>query len=806
MSAVTPRRPFHERVLSLPLRRLDVRIVLLFLVLLIAVQAASFFTIRGVLDRAAGRRVADELDQGEKVLARLLVQNAASLRAAAEVLAADFGFRAAIASNDRETILDALANQSGRIGAAVAMYSDLQFEPVASTLTGAGEVMAQARAVMADDATAADDRAGVSLVGGRPYQLITVPVRAPSTIGYVTMGFPLTERLVEDLGRLTPLKLALFVQRNGAGWQALDIGAHAAAAQPLGPALGVGEQRVDLRLAGSEHVAQLVPLADGGGQRLAALMLRPLDDVVAEFHRLLERLLAISAAGIVAFAVGSLVTARRITGPIKRLSESARRLGAGDYGTPVVVHTHDEVSVLAESFEAMRTAIHEREDRIGRLAYWDELTGLPNRAQMLDRLTAALASSMESGMPCAVLMLDLDRFKLVNDALGHAFGDRMLQEVAKRLTDGVLRPDDFAARLSSDEFAVLLPASDAEAARSVAVRVRKHLQQPLAIGDQTIDVSVGIGLAVHPVDAQTAVQLLGRAEVAMYAAKAQFIGLKAYTPDLETAQLATLSMLTELQAAIENDDLRLYLQPKVALSDGRVVGVEALVRWQHPQRGLVPPALFIPFAEQTGFIRMITAWMIERCIACCQALQDIGAEVKFAINLSTRDLLDHDLPLKVERLLLAQGLSPDWICMEITESAVMDDPERALTTIHRLRAMGMSLSIDDFGTGYSSLAYLKRLPLHQLKIDKSFVLRMEQDRADEKIVRSVIDLAHHLDLEVVAEGVESEQVWAMLKHWGCDHAQGYFVAKPMPAEDFPDWLARWSAPEVRLHTEFSDTV
>lgn len=793
--------------LSLPQRRLHVRIVLLFLALLLVVQAVSFFTIRGVLERAADRRVAVELRQGERVLARLLVQNAASLRAAAEVLAADYGFRDAIASDDRATILDALANHGQRIGAAAVLYSDLRFQPVASTLpSSAGEIMAQARAAHGDDATEPGDRPAVGLVDGRPYQLITVAVRAPRPIGYVTMGFPLTARLVEDLGELTPLKLVLLQRSDGGTWVPLHIGPYATAAQPLGKVLDVAAQRVTVRLGEDEHVAQLVPLASSGGQQLAAAMLRPLDDVVTEFHRLLGWLLAISVAGVAVFAVGSLATARRITEPIKSLSESARRLGAGDYGTPVAVSSRDEVSVLAQSFEVMRTAIHEREERIRRLAYWDALTGLPNRAQLLDHLAAALDQAAQTGEPCAVLMLDLDRFKLVNDALGHGFGDRLLQAVAQRLGSGVLRGGDIAARLSSDEFAVLMPASGAETARKVALRLRQNLQQPLAIGDQAVDVSVGIGIAVYPDDAQTAEQLLGRAEIAMYAAKAQFTGLKAYTPELETAQLATLSMLTELQAAIENDHLRLYLQPKVALADGRVAGVEALVRWQHPGRGLVPPGLFIPFAEQTGFIRSITAWMIERCIACGQMLKEMGEDVEFAINLSTRDLLDHDLPLKVERLLTAHGMAPDSICMEITESAVMDDPERALATIHRLRAMGLSLSIDDFGTGYSSLAYLKRLPLHQLKIDKSFVLRMEHDRADEKIVRSVIDLAHHLDLEVVAEGVETEQVWAMLRHWGCDHAQGYFVAKPMPAEDFPAWLAAWQAPQVRLHTEFSDTL
>ncbi|MES1162353.1 MAG: GGDEF domain-containing phosphodiesterase, partial [Rhizobacter sp.] len=290
--------------------------------------------------------------------------------------------------------------------------------------------------------------------------------------------------------------------------------------------------------------------------------------------------------------------------------------------------------------------------------------------------------------------------------------------------------------------------------------------------------------------------LLNRAEAAMYAAKQQQAGNVTYHSGLDSRSEETLTLLGELRQAVDHHELRLYLQPKVNLLSGQVTGAEALVRWQHPQRGLVPPAKFIPFAEQTGFIRVLTGWMIERCSARYRHLQSQGLELKFSINLSTRDLLDQDLPTKFDALLVKHRVPAEAFCLEITESAIMDDPQRALQTLERLHAMGFKLSIDDFGTGYSSLAYLKRLPVDELKIDQSFVFNMERDLDDAKIVRSTIDLAHNLGLSVVAEGVETAKAWKLLERLGCDEGQGYFIGRPMPEAQFINWMQDWDAPDM----------
>ena len=459
----------------------------------------------------------------------------------------------------------------------------------------------------------------------------------------------------------------------------------------------------------------------------------------------------------------------------------------------------DEVGDLAASFESMRQAVQAREAQIRKLAYWDPLTGLPNRAQFGEAIAELLAKTSARNEPCAVLMMDLDRFKLINDVLGPSFGDRVLKRIAVRLSDGLLRDGDALARLSGDEFAFCLPGLGPEQATEVAQRIRKVLERPLTLEDQTVDVSGSIGLAMSPEHGREVDLLLTRAEVAMYAAKEKRLGVMAYDPGLDSSSSYSVSLLTELRAALEGGQLQVYFQPKVRFTDGHVIGAEALLRWQHPQRGLVPPNEFIPFAEHSGFVRLLTAWMIEHTAAYANKIAATWPEMKFGVNLSARDLLDHDFPEKVRNLAQGRGMDLSHLTLEITESSIMDDPERSLQILLKLRELGVRLSIDDFGTGYSSLAYLKRLPLNELKIDRSFVMSMQTDEADVKIVRSTIDLAHNLGLSVVAEGIDSPDAFARLRDLGCDEGQGYRIARPMPAAYFAEWVRRWQAPAEETH-------
>jgi diguanylate cyclase (GGDEF)-like protein len=391
-------------------------------------------------------------------------------------------------------------------------------------------------------------------------------------------------------------------------------------------------------------------------------------------------------------------------------------------------------------------------------------------------------------------MMDLDRFKNVNDVLGHSFGDALLRQVADRLQHEISGQANKIARLGGDEFAILLPRTTLDEAKRVAARILKSLEVPISLEEQNVDLGAGVGIAGYPEHGTDVQSLLSHAEVAMYAAKNGGNEAVVYNPAIDKSSQQSLSLLSELRQAAERNEFRLYVQPKVQLATGKVVGLEALVRWVHPERGMVFPDQFIPFAEQTGFIRSITRWVLDRAAALCGELEAQGIKLRMSVNLSTRDLLDQELPQKFTEVLQRYSVTASSFCLEITESAIMDDPVRAQQTLEGLHAMGVDLSIDDFGTGYSSLAYLKRLPVQELKIDKSFVLKMESDADDTKIVRSTIDLGHNMGLKVVAEGLETYAAWELLARMGCDQGQGYFISRPMPAEQLAAWLGQWTPP------------
>ena len=793
---------------------LGTRIVVLFLGLLLLVQAASFLAIRASIDRNARAAINDELLVGERVLTRVLDQNAQKLAEGASLLAADYGFRAAVSSNDADTIASVLANHGERIGATVTALLDTEFRLRAAAQPGLQELLPVTQRLAAR-ALASKRASEIVVLGHRPFQLVMVPMRAPVVVGWVLMGFPIDQRLVDDMHALSSLQVSLQVRSDASStWTtavstlplatrgqlekqaalALDQvnGNHATASS------AAGSVTLALTLLDNEYSGRTVMLAEHDGTAVSALLLRSVDDAVAPYRQLQLGLAALTLVGVLVFGIGSVLTARHVTTPLRRLATAAERLGAGDYSTPLRgLDRSDELGDVARAFERMRESIGEQQDEILKLAYWDPLTALPNRLQFRNAVRDAIVAAGKNGRTVSVIMLDLDRFKHVNDVLGYRFGDLLLRSVAERLTQQAVRGGDLVARLGGDEFAVLLagldPANDVALTRTVAKRINQAFDAALKLEDQTVDISASLGLANWPLHAGDADVLLSRAEVAMYTAKRQHDGPMVYDAALDAASSQTLSLLSELRHAVDHDELRLYLQPKLALGNARVVGAEALVRWQHPRRGLVPPMEFIPFAEQTGFIRVLTLWVFEQTAQLWKRLHDGGQTLTISINLSTRDLLDPELPQKFDALLVRHSVPAEAFCLEITESAIMDDPQRAQATLDKLSALGFRLSIDDFGTGYSSLAYLKRLPVDELKIDKSFVLNMEKDLDDARIVRSTIDLAHGLGLTVVAEGVENAQVWELLRELACDEAQGFHMGRPMPAAEFARWSTGWSA-------------
>ncbi len=779
---------------------LSARIVLLFLGLLLLVQGVSFFAIRATIERNARVAVAEDLAVGERLLKRVLDQNAQKLTEGATLLAADYGFRSAVSSNDANTIADVLANHGERIGANVAALLDTGFRLRAAAqadVSGLQPLLNRLAANGGSTKRASD----VVVIDNKPFQFVMVPLRAPVLVGWVLMGFPVDQRLVDEMRTLSSLHVSLEVQADAqSAWKATvstlpQAGRNALERQNI---FLPGEPAMSLRLPDGEYSARAVALTEPGGAAVSAVLMRSVDEAVAPYRQLQLGLAVLTVLSVVVFGVGSVLTARHITTPLRRLAVAAERLGAGDYATPLGGQRRsDEIGDLAQAFERMRVSVAGQQEEILKLAYWDGLTGLANRLQFRNALIEAMASGHADGRSVAVVMLDLDRFKHVNDVLGYRFGDLMLKGVAERLSQQAVRNGDLVARLGGDEFAVLLadldPASDLDHARAVAQRLHQAFGDVMVLEDHTVDMSASFGMAVWPHHASDADTLLSRAEMAMYSAKRRSEGPVLYDPAIDAASSQTLSLLSELRHAVDHHELRLFLQPKLALDTGRVVGAESLLRWQHPTRGLVPPMSFIPFAEQTGFIRVLTMWVFEESARMWRVLNEGGMRLVISINLSTRDLLDVELPQKFEALLVKHIVPAEAFCLEITESAIMDDPQRAMTTLERLSGLGFKLSIDDFGTGYSSLAYLKKLPVDELKIDKSFVLSMEKDVNDARIVRSTIDLAHGLGLTVVAEGVENAQVWDLLRELSCDEAQGFHMGRPMPSNEFVHWASGWAA-------------
>jgi len=809
---------------SLRLQRLQLRIVSVYLGLAVLVQAAAYGLMHSGIDRNANATIHADLVSGQRILLRLLDQRAVNMSHAARDVSSDDVFRMAVLSDDRNRLAQTLMRLAERLDRAETLLLDAHGQLLVGTHADARRYAPALQPWLHQQRQISTTATRIVVFDGQVMQWVAAPVRLPELAGWLVIGAELDEELIKDMRQLSDVDVALLVNdargagrgaAAGARWQvvhstlapsrAVDLARQWPAAQDV--ANTAAREISTQALGGSDYRWLRAPLSvDEASSDAQAVLLRSVDDALAPYRQLKWTLMILTAFGVLVFGVGSFITARRITRPLTALSGSIQRLGHGDFDTPVPVRGAGELGELAQAFENMRQAIQHREGEIRRLAYHDKLTDLPNREQFRDDLRGTMARALQAGQPCAILMLDLDRFKHVNDVLGHRFGDRLLRQVAKRLRDEALSPQDVLARLGGDEFAVLLPLTDAASALVVAQRMLRTFERPITLDDHKVDLGAGIGIACCPEHAKDADQLISRAEVAMYAAKHQQAGTVTYHPGLDSSSEASLSMLGDLRQAVDFGQLQLYMQPKVSLRTGRVVGAEALLRWQHPQRGSVSPMRFIPFAEQTGFVRVLTSWMIERSAITWRALRAQGLQMKLSVNLSTRDLMDQDLPDKVARLLGTHAVEPGGLILEITESAIMDDPQRALHTLERLHEMGLKLSIDDFGTGYSSLAYLKRLPVDELKIDKSFVMNMESDIHDAKIVRSTVDLAHNLGLTVVAEGMESAKSWKLLAGLRCDEAQGFFIAKPMPAEQFAAWVRNWVPPHIaneRLGTEFA---
>ncbi|MCR4510458.1 EAL domain-containing protein [Pseudomonas sp. 32.2.56] len=760
------------------------RIAGVLVLLLLVVVGALYVAVQAATNAAVRSQADEQLEVGSLVFQRLLEMRGNQLHDAVQVLAADFGFKDAVASGDAETIRSALANHGARINASVVMMLSLDGRLEVSTDQQVSEQTAKRLSAQ----VVQRQREGVQIflmpIADKIYLLVQATVTAPLPIARVMMGFQVDTAFAAELRELTHLDLTLLATQEGVAdiWISTLMPAER---EQLRVAVG-GMSGDAIRVLGSEqYLNQNLVLAVGDGFEVRALLHKSLSQAQLAFAPLDQKILLIALAALTASLAGALLLARTVSQPVQQLAGVAERVRQGDYEAELDLQRSDELGQLATAFKAMQQGIAERERQLAHNALHDPLTGLPNRTLALERLGSAITAQRST----ALLYLGIGNFRAVNESLGPEGGDLALQQMSRRL-QATLRPGDSVARIIGDEFLLLLENTDSDSAVGIADKVQQLLLKPLRVGSHDVTLDCRIGIASYPVDGNAPEDLLRRAAIAMQDAAGLASHLQVYQRGRDDAQQRQIRLIRDLRHAASKGELLLHYQPKLDIAAGLVRQAEALLRWQHPALGMVSPGEFIPLAERTGSIQLLTAWVIEEVIRQLREWTGRGLRVQVSLNISTEDLLDPQLPARVRQLLETYQVPAQQLIFEITESGVMLNPEVALQVLHGLRECGVSLSVDDFGTGYSSLAQLKRMPVQELKIDQSFIRDLDDACEDAVIVRSTIEMSHSLGLKVVAEGVEFERSLQLLGRWQCDIAQGYLISRPLAAKAFETWMAQ----------------
>jgi EAL domain-containing protein (putative c-di-GMP-specific phosphodiesterase class I)/GGDEF domain-containing protein len=737
-----------------------------------------------------------------------------------KVLTLDFALRQAIAEHHEDTIVSALRNHGRRVGATRLMLVDIDGMISADSADAgiARRAGAEAAALkptgfgfpdLLERAANEERVATIAIIDDVPVRLVVVPVLAPDPIAYVAAILPLDDTFLARMRLLAGLPDATgLVVGTQQGWQvaAGPIADLLVWQRAAGGVFVLGRPAI-IETIGGETIFLATELAAArGGFEVAAIMGYPLSQALRPYHPLAAVLLAALATGLLAALLGAALIARGVSRPIEVLANYARRIGAGDYTVPPLLRRRDEVGELSTALIRMTRAIAEREDRIRYQASHEPVTGLPNRQALTLAMDGVLDSRPAGDQPAAVLVIALVRLQEISNTVGRDITDRVMCEAAARIGRmtaeapmGEIRAGEapvgatMLGCIGERSFAVLLPAHDAAASARQAARIIDALEQPYHQNDLTVDAGVGVGMALSPVHGTSAAILLRRAEVAQQVALTGNARLALYRAEADPHRPELLSLMSELRQGIQLGELELFYQPKLDLRTRRIIGVEALVRWNHPTRGLVLPDTFIGLAEETGNVQFLTHWALATGMAQAAEWRQQGLDLRVSINLSVRDLEDETFPDQVAAMLESNALPAEALVLEVTESAIMKKADATIAVLRRLADNGIALSIDDFGAGQSSLTYLRRLPVREVKIDKAFVLKLAQYPDDQAIVRAVVDLGHRLGYAVTAEGVEDAASLELLSSFGCDYAQGYLIAQPVPAARFSRIMQERSA-------------
>lgn len=772
--------------------RFQTKLTIVYLALFLAVQAVIVFAIYNSVTQNVQTQVRDQLAASARVFDQIIGNRVQVVGSRAQDLSRDFGFRQAVATRDSATITSALTNLMSRARSTAGFGIDVNAFVIDlddQLLGFAGnEQLAQNATRLSDEFKEIADDDGYAArfiaLDGEIYEMVIAPVVAPVQVGWVGLGIRLDEGVVSQMKELSPIDLELaFIYESDGGH---ELATATAGAEALS---GFLKTQQGLALAdeyqssfgGQDYMLRRLSLQDSSTQtgHVDALLYYSLDVGLRPYQPLVVALLSVLAIGLVMLIIGSLLVARGITRPLRLLAEAAQRISNGDYRAVTAPAKDEEISRLTGSFNQMVDAVREREERITFQACHDSDTGLPNRAYFEDQIEPMLAGDT----PFNIGVVQIERFPELRAVLTQEHITDMMRGVAHRLNGVNIA---HLSQLTTDTF--VFASFEGDKVDVCSSMIVKNFDQPMPVGEFMLDLRVIIGLAKFPENGNDISTLLRHANSALDGARISDERFSWYDAELSAAQRDKLSMMSDLREALKVGEVTFAYQPKLDVKSGKITSAEALMRWISPTRGFVPPDEFISMAEKTGDVRRLTDWALEAAIKQIADWQERGIGLAVAVNLSTNDLMNSTLPNQVLELLRRYNVPAAMLKLEVTESAVMHDMSRALEVLNMLGAMGVKLSIDDYGTGYSSLSYIKSLPVSEIKIDKSFVLKLAEDDEDKILVRSTIELAHNLGMQVTAEGVENEESVELLRGYGCDTLQGYHICRPVAAADLEDFL------------------
>jgi diguanylate cyclase (GGDEF)-like protein len=744
--------------------RLSVKLTIFYGAMFAAAALLSLWGTRNAIETNAEHAIIREMTAGSSIFDRIASMQIDQLHRGGEVLGADFGFRAAAATGDQPTIQSALDSLAGRL-----KLDEAMFVAQDGTITGKPARFTATDQERLITALNNGSETGISRWAGQPHMVAAAPVKAPMLIGWVVFAKDMNAADLKALAQLSTVDLHPRIE---------PLANVAVALRPQNGRVAAPAQIQDN---GERLLVQARPVRNfGAGDEQLLVLEYSLTQAMQSYMPILLSLMVFGLLGLVVVLVGVAMASRTLTRPILALAAAARKVSQGDH-VEVEVSTRDEIGLLARSFNTMVRDIEERERQIAHMAFHDALTGLANRTLLREQINLAFQNLGNRGF--ALLCLDLDNFKQVNDTLGHPTGDALLCAVATRLTETC--PTGFVARLGGDEFAIIAP-REGLSETMIARALIAALSEPFMVNGHRIAVATSIGIARAPEDGEDAIALLKNADLALYRAKNDGKGtFRFFEAAMDAEAQARRAIEIDLHDALRNGELELYFQPLFGLSQNRVTAFEALLRWNHPTRGMVSPLDFIPLAEETGLIIPIGDWVLREA---CRIARTWPENIRVAVNISPVQFRSPTLNQTILQALTASGLPAKQLELEVTESLFIENVEATLASLHSLRAIGVRVALDDFGTGYSSLSYLRSFPFDKLKIDRSFIIDLQANEGATAMIKAITGLADALGIETTAEGVETIDQLDILREQGCNQIQGFYFSRPIQASAVADLI------------------